>query len=194
MNNSAWCLEAFQRKAERTPDDIPGVLYGGGRNAELFTVSKKALTALCRSEISFRPGFITIDAKSIPCTIKEIQKDPLGNLVHVDLLNLKEAKSFSTYIDIHTVGVSPGVKRGGILNILVPRLEVKVSGIKLEDVPITLEVDMSKMNIGDVLHLKDLQLPKGVLPAHAARDNTILTVLAPSAGSEDSEDQEEKAE
>jgi large subunit ribosomal protein L25 len=149
----------------------------------------KDVVRLMQSEESYRFGKLVIDGKSLQCIVKELQCEPKTGLpIHVGFLNLHDAKRVTTFLAIKPTGTSSGVKRGGVLNLAVPELEVVVTNTALLDtLPDHIEVDISKVDIGGVFHLSDLQLPSGVVPANAARDNTILSVVAPAGIGNDSE-------
>ncbi len=163
---------------------VPGVVYGGGKPAQSISMVLKDVVKLMQSEASYRFGKLVIDGKEVQCMVKALQCEPSTGLpIHVDFLNLRDAKRVTTFLAIKTTGLSPGVKRGGLLNLAVPELEVLVTDTSLLDaLPEHLEVDISQMDIGDVYHLHDLTLPEGVVAANAARDNTILSVVAPATG------------
>jgi large subunit ribosomal protein L25 len=162
------------------------VLYGGGKTAKSLSVVPKDFKKLAESDVSYRPGRLTLASKEIPCVIKDIQCNPkTGAPIHIDFLNLEEAKVFTMFLTIETMGISPGVKRGGILNLVVPRLEIVVDSSAVRNVPDCIKIDISSMHIGSVYHLEELELPKGIFPANKTRDGTILSVIAPSGQKEE---------
>ena len=191
----SWSLNAEPREINRAAlkklkadGFVPAVVYGGGKPAQHLYVSRKELIKLAQTEASYRFGKLEVAGKSgIQCMIKDLQCEPHTGLpIHADFLNLTDAKKVTTFLTIQTIGVSPGVKRGGLLNIAVPKLEVLVTDVSaLHKVPEVLEVDISDMEINSVLHLDALKLPAGITPARPARDNTILSIVAPSSSEDE---------
>jgi large subunit ribosomal protein L25 len=159
---------------------IPGVIYGGGQPAIALNISQKELTQLLQKPSSYQPGYLCINNKEVRAIVKAVDADHrTGMPRHVDFLDLDKAKKFSLLLTIKTIGNAPGLKHGGILNILVPRLEVTIDNAA-QTIPTELTIDLSEMQVGAVCHLSDLNLPAGVHATNPARDNTILNILPPS--------------
>lgn len=167
---------------------VPAVVYGGGKPARHLSVSRKELIKLAQTEASYRFGTVEVGKDKLQCVIKDLQCEPHTGLpTHADFLNLADAKTIPAVLAIKPVGTSPGVKRGGLLNVAVPKLEVTVTDISaLQRIPESLDIDISSMEINDVCHLSALKLPAGVTPTHPARDNTILSIVAPLTDVEES--------
>ena len=92
---------------------------------------------MLKTEASYRPGKLKVGDKIFRCRIQDLQPEPHTGLpIHADFVNLADAKKVTTFLTIKTKGISPGVKRGGLLNIAVPKLEVVVTNVDaLDKVP-----------------------------------------------------------
>jgi large subunit ribosomal protein L25 len=178
----------------RAAGRVPGVVYG--RDADTVAVSLDAKDAehLFRS-ISVENTIVELDVKGIkgsfPTLVKEIQVHPFkADLLHVDFFRVQEGVKVEVEIPVNLNGVPEGVKNsGGILQQVVHDLPVSVLPSKI---PETLEVDVSGLALGDVLHVYDLDLDED-LEVLIDPDRTIASVVAPKvvAAAEDEEGLEE---
>lgn len=189
----SWSLQALIRTKQGRPSRhdlafqnmIPGILYGGGQTATCISVPIKELTQIAITAQSYKPGTLVIDKEEIPVMIKSLSCNNVKNTPeHIDLLDLRKARKFTLFLEIKPKGVASGVKQGGVLNIITPRLEVTVDSKIAQQLPEYIEIDVSEMHVGTVHHLSDLQLPQGTKATNPTRDNTILTIIAPSGVSE----------
>ena len=109
--------------------------------------------------------------------IKEIQIDPLGQeYLHVDLYEVKMDEKITVPVTVHVTGKSEGVKTGGILQYITREIEVRCFP---NQIPEHVELDISPLNIGDSLHVRDLTLPEGV-EILSQPDLPIVSVVAPT--------------
>ncbi|ARE38674.1 LSU ribosomal protein L25p [Rhodovulum sp. P5] len=118
-----------------------------------------------------------------------VQRDVVKDLpIHVDFMRLRRASRINLFIPVEFVGeeTSPGLKKGGVLTVVRPEVELKVTA---GDIPEKLTVDVSKLNIGDIVHISDITLPEGTRPMITDRDFVIANISAPS-GLRSSEDEE----
>ncbi|HOE63604.1 MAG TPA: 50S ribosomal protein L25 [Candidatus Sumerlaeota bacterium] len=143
---------------------VPAILYG-------FQVEKPI--ALTVDEHTFEKGLrrlagdnvlIDLSIKGHPGTsrvfLREVQRDPLsGKMIHVDFLKIDESQKMHFSVPIHTVGVSTGVKLGGILDHILRTLEIRCLA---KDLPSHIDVDVTEMDINNSLHVSDLNIPEGV--------------------------------
>lgn len=159
---------------------VPAVVYGGGELAVSIWVSEKELRKIAISQDAYKPGTLDLGDLKITVLLKSVATSPIGALQHADFLDLDKAKSYSVFIPIKTCGTSPGVKRGGILSFGVTKLEV-TSKRDISEIPEFIDVDISDMDIGSVLHVNKIKLPEGFAATNPIRDNTILSVVAPAA-------------
>jgi large subunit ribosomal protein L25 len=115
---------------------------------------------------------------------RDFHLDPLRDTpIHVDFLRLGEGAKVRVSVPLHVRGaeVSPGVKRGGTVNIVTHAIDLECPA---ENIPQFIEVDVSKLEISHSLHLPDVQLPTGVRSLTRA-DATLVTIVPPSGYAEE---------
>ena len=129
---------------------------------------------------------LEVDGKKHRVIPRDYQLDPVKDFpVHVDFLRLGEGAEISVDIPIHVKGadVSPGVKRGGTVNLVEHTVTLLC---KVDQIPDGIDIDISAMNLGAAVHLKDIKLPAGTRVT--TKDNpTLLSIVAPSGFSEPAE-------
>lgn len=149
------------RKA-RAAGEIPGVMYGVGLEPMTLTVNHHDFdSALKDIESTNMVIDLEIEGKeTIPVMLRDFQVDILKrNFTHVDFLKVDLTKKIKVEVPVHMVGTAPGVKEGGILEHPRRHIEVKCLPIAIPD---SIDVDVSGLNIGDSIHIEDIQLPEGV--------------------------------
>ncbi len=156
---------------------IPAVVYGAGEGTVPITVDRRELETLLRETHGESVVIkLKINRKTKSVLPKEIQRDPVtGRIIHVDFIALHKGEKVLVEVPLITVGESIGVKKGGILEVLVRSLEIRS---KPDKIPPHIEVDISNLDIGESLHVRDIKLPKGVEVLEDP-DEAILTILAP---------------
>jgi large subunit ribosomal protein L25 len=110
---------------------------------------------------------------------KDIQIDPVkDNIIHIDLLRLSEDSRVSVEIQVNFIGESdsPGIKTGGVLTVTRYSVELDCPALSI---PESLDVDISKLEMGESVKLSDVALPEDVNPVITDRDITIASVTAP---------------
>ena len=136
------------------------------------------------------------DGKAQKVFTKDIQFHPVTDTpMHLDFYRVTAKTIIEVEVSVNFVGEeeAPGLKEGGTLNVVRYSIEVKCPA---GDIPDSIEVDVSKMEIGDAIHISEVSLPKGVKPTISDRDFTIATVIASRAAIEEEvegEDGEEVA-
>ncbi|SVB89689.1 uncharacterized protein METZ01_LOCUS242543, partial [marine metagenome] len=163
-------LEAFPRSVKkrnavkklRADGRIPGVLYGGGLESLDVEIDVKTFGDLVKNATSEALLVdLDCDGKKNLALVQEVQHHPLsGDFLHVDLHTVKEDAPATVYVPVESTGEAIGVKvDGGLLEHILFR--VRVRGL-LKDIPDMLVADVSTMEIGHTLHIKDLEVPDGV--------------------------------
>lgn len=130
------------------------------------------------------------DGEQEMCIIREVQRNPLTDQpLHIDFLRLVKGRKITVNIPVDVVGreKSPGVKDGGVLETL-RELEVETLPINIPDV---ITVDVSALQVGDAIHVRDLSLPEGV--ELKADPDEIVAVVVTSRGVEESSEDETAA-
>lgn len=118
---------------------------------------------------------LVIGDESRLTTIQDIQRHPVtGEVIHVDFLILHRGKEVEIEIPVVTSGTAPGIKKGGILDVITHSLRVKALP---KDIPPHIEVDVSGLDVGGVVHVKDISL-SGVHILNPP-DQPVVSLLAP---------------
>jgi len=160
---------------------IPAVLYGKGAEPLPLSVEKKAFAAIMHGQeghnalLSMKiTGQENLELLSMP---KEIQFDPLsGSIVHVDFQQVHLDEAISTAVPVHLTGASAGVKLGGVLEHLCREIEIECLPM---DVPASIEIDISGLQIGDSIHVSDLRVSDKVRILDDP-STTVALVAAPT--------------
>jgi large subunit ribosomal protein L25 len=164
-------------RATRNAEMIPGVLYGGARGAVPIETPRKELVKALHSG-KFVSHLIEIDVKGErqPVIPRAIQYHPVTDQpLHIDLFRVEENTTISVDVPVHFKNheASPGLKRGGVLNIVAHTVAVTCLAAKI---PEEFVVDLTGRELGHAIHLSDIALPEGVRAKGAARDVTIATI------------------
>jgi large subunit ribosomal protein L25 len=148
----------------RAAGRIPAILYGQGKESVPLTVDPRALEKVLRVGGANALLDLTVEGRpelgSPVALVKELQRHPIrGTIVHADLYQVDLTRTVEVEVPVHLVGKAKGIDFGGIL-------EHSLREIALEclprSIPASIEVDVSNMEIGDVIHVRDLVLPPGV--------------------------------
>ncbi len=196
-------LEATQRSETtrgnnnilRKKGMVPGVLYGGDEKNELISVSKKHLKQLLDQE-NFLSNVlkIKINEKEVNVLPREVSFDVVTDEpIHVDFLRMVAGRKIILEIPVRFINndQSPGLKRGGVLNIVRRKVELKCP---TENIPKELVVDLDGLDIGSSIKISAINLPENVIPTITGRDFVIATVAAPTVVKEPEKPAEESAE
>ncbi|MBB4658964.1 50S ribosomal protein L25/general stress protein Ctc [Parvularcula dongshanensis] len=169
-------------RAVRRDGWVPAVLYGGGEGpANIKLRYNQVLKAYQTGRLIDVLSKISVDGKEQQVIGKEIQVDPVKDLpMHVDMMRVDARTRVTVAVPVHFVGdeTSPGLKSGGTLNVVRHEIEVEAPAT---EIPEFFEVDLAAAEIGDVIHVSTVSLPKGVELTITDRDFTIATIIAPRA-------------
>ncbi len=173
---------------------VPGVVYGGGKDARPFQVAEREVrTVLAGGQALF--DLELEGSKAVPVVVKEQQLHPVrGDLQHIDLQEVKldEAIQAEVAIELEGVEVAPGVKGGGVLEHVTREITVEALPT---DIPERIVADVSAMEINDTLQLSVVPVPEGVkLAADDPEEVTIATLSPPRVEEEPEPAVEEEAE
>lgn len=172
---------------------IPGVLYGGGKNAHPFSVEERELRRVLTGGHGLHAILDVVfegQKTAHHAVLKEYQLDPVRpRLLHVDLHEVRLDQPIHAQVAVELVGESPGVKEGGVLT-LVSR-EMNVEALPME-VPDRLELDISTMTIGDSLRVSDIPAPEGVTLLDDPE--TVVAIVTPPTKVEEPEPEEVELE
>lgn len=166
----------------RRQNRVPAVIYGNNQEPELIHVEEKALVKLLMTG-HFSNSVVEIDLGgkkqiSIP---KDVAFHPVSDRpIHVDFLRIVKGAKVDVQVPVLFVNedASPGLKRGGVLNIVRHELELICDNDKIPD---DIQIDVTGFDVGDSIHISHVKLPKGSESKITDRDFTIATIVAPSA-------------
>jgi len=169
-------------RALRREHKIPAVIYGDKRPPVGIAISGHELYVLLNAGGFMTTVFeISVDGATERVIPRDYQVDPVRDVpIHVDFLRVGKDTVIEIEVPVHFTGQdrSPGIKRGGVLNIVRHYVELYVAA---DAIPESIEVDVSGLDINDSVHISAVKLPGGARPVIQDRDFTIATVAAPSA-------------
>lgn len=180
----------------RMSGQIPAVFYGPKTEPVLLSVNKSDL------ELVFKKGgigqvvlnlVIQKNGKTLtrPAMIKELQIHPVArNFIHIDFYEIKMDQKITAKIPVVMIGKAKGVELGGILQII--RRELEVECLPLE-VPESIEIDISDLDIGDSIHVGKIRL-EGEIEFLEDDNYTVVTILSPKLEEEEPEEEAEEEE
>jgi len=182
----------------RRNDEIPAVLYGLKDNLSLSVGSKEFTKVLADKGRSALIDLKVEGGKQHKVILKEIQTHPLKELcVHADFLEVALDKAVKVSVPVNLVGQSPGEKLGGIVNHILKTLEVECLPT---NIPQVFDVDMLGVELDQVVHVSDMQLPEGVKVLQRPAEAIVSVHLAkveeekPAEGEEEAVEGEDKGE
>ncbi|MEO7277474.1 MAG: 50S ribosomal protein L25/general stress protein Ctc [Sphingomicrobium sp.] len=169
-------------RALRRDGRVPAVVYGEKKEPLSIHVEEKLLTKILSSG-HFMNSVVMIDfgGKTHRTLPKAVDFHPVSSRpIHVDFLRIGEHTKVTVAIPVRFENeeASPGLKRGGVLNVVQHEIELICDAAHIPD---ELHVPLDGLEIGDSIHISDIKLPDGVIPAIDDRDFTVATVVAPSA-------------
>jgi large subunit ribosomal protein L25 len=169
-------------RAARREHKVPGVLYGGSKAPVALAVSSNEFRkALYTGKLLGHLVTLNYGKESQPVIAKDVQFHPVTDEpIHFDLYRVDEHQQIRISVPVHFRGqdVSPGLKRGGTLNIVAHDLEVRAAA---DSIPEEIVVDVSALEIGDSVHMSDLNLPKGVEAVNSDAAFVIATITGASS-------------
>ncbi len=179
----------------RVNGNVPAIIYGGTEKNQKISLSKKVVKILIEKE-NFLSNIIklSIDGKSENVLPREITYDVVTDEpTHIDFLRIVKGGKVILEISVKFINhdKSPGLKRGGVLNIVRRRVELKCP---TENIPNELVVDLENKDIGESFKISSIKLPEGVTPTIQGRDFVVATLAAPTIIKEPEKPAEETAE
>ena len=179
----------------RISGNVPAIVYGGSEKNQKIYLSKKNIKNLIEKE-NFLSNIISLnlDGKSENVLPKEIVWDPITDEpIHIDFLRIIKGVEVILEIPVKFINIekSPGLKRGGVLNIVRRKVELKCPA---ENIPTELVVDLDNLDIGASIKISSIKLPENVTPTIQGRDFVVATVAAPTIIKEPEKPAEETTE
>ncbi|WP_438730741.1 50S ribosomal protein L25/general stress protein Ctc [Parasphingorhabdus sp. DH2-15] len=169
-------------RALRREGRVPAVIYGNKEDPALLHVEERELNKLLGTG-HFMNSLIMVevDGKAVRTLPKDVAFHPVTDRpLHVDFLRLSKDATVDVSVPVIFVNedASPGLKRGGVLNVVRHELELVCDASRIPD---EIEIDVTGLDVGDSIHISSVKLPEGSESAITDRDYTIATVVAPSA-------------
>jgi large subunit ribosomal protein L25 len=161
---------------------VPAVVYGEKKEPLSIHVEEKLLSKML-STGHFMNSVVMIDFQGKPQRTlpKAVDFHPVTSRpIHVDFLRIGEHTKVHVAVPVRfdNEEASPGLKRGGVLNVVQHELELVCDAASI---PNEIHVPLDGLEIGDSIHISNVKLPEGVTPANADEDFTVATIVAPSA-------------
>ena len=199
-------LEAFARsgtgkgaaRKSRREGMVPGVVYGGGAEPMAIEIPlNKLLKRLKQGRFLSTLFNLQVEGQEdVRVICRDVQRDAVKDLpVHLDLMRLRRTSRVNLFINVEFINqdTCTGIKRGGVLTIVRPEVELSVIA---GDIPDHITVDLEGLAIGDIIHINDVTLPEGAKPT-IDRNFVIANISAPSGlksqgGDDDEEDAAEE--
>lgn len=163
------------RRLRRNVAMVPAVIYGGEKAPQSISLLAKELAKLLENEAAFSHVLsLNVAGSTESVLIKALQRHPAkGYVLHADFVRVIAGQKLTAHVPLHFINqeTSVGVKQQGgeVSHVLA---EVEVSCLP-KDLPEFIEVDMSKVEVGQIVHLADLKLPKGVELVALAHGNDL---------------------
>jgi large subunit ribosomal protein L25 len=194
MSNASYELKAETRERVgkgssrelRRNGLIPAVIYGDKKAPISIALSTKEVTQRIHAG-GFMTTVATIDVNGEKISVlpKEYQLDPVRDFtMHVDFLRVSADSRVTVQVPVHFINEekSPGIKIGGMLNIVRHEIELHCPANAIPD---AITFDLDGLKIGDSIHISQVTLPKGTSPVIADRDFTVATIVGTAAAKEE---------
>tara|TARA_B100000579_G_scaffold379982_1_gene347652 strand:- start:1164 stop:1916 length:753 start_codon:yes stop_codon:yes gene_type:complete len=198
MNSLDASIRNTKSKGEvnslRLKGEVPAIIYGGTEKNQKISLSKKEVKSLINQE-NFLSNIINlnIDKETVKVLPREVSYDNITDEpIHIDFLRIVKGAKIIIEIPVKFINneKSPGLKRGGVLNIVRRKIELKCA---TENVPNELVVDLDGLEIGTSIKISSITLPENVKPTIQGRDFVVATVAAPTVFKEPEKPAEEAA-
>lgn len=160
---------------------VPAVIYGSGKEPQAVALVESDLI-----RAKGRGGFFTqihtleIDGKNEKVLARDVQNHPVNEkFLHVDFLRYDAKRQLKVMVALHVTGEeeSPGLKKGGVLQVVRPEVELIC---RADSIPEFVEASMAGKDVGDSVHISEVELPEGVKPS-VDRDFTVASIVSTRA-------------
>jgi len=168
-------------RAMRREGRVPAVIYGNKQEPTAIHLEEKILMKMLHSGHFFNSVvMLDVGGEKIRTLPKDVQFHPVTDRpLHADFLRISEHSKVAVNVPVHFVDeeLSPGIKRGGVLNVVVHDLGLSVDAAEIPD---EISISLKGLDVGENIHLSQITLPAGAV-AIDQTDITIATIVAPSA-------------
>ncbi len=161
--------------------EIPAIVYGANKDSEMLSINTIDFTKIIRKNgtmgLFFNLKIEGDSGKEKTVMLKDVHMDTFSlNYLHIDFHEIDMTKTVTISVQVEPIGNSKGVKEGGILQIIRRELDVIC---KPTDVPDTIQIDITDLDVGDAVHVEDIDLGENVEIIHEV-NFTVITIVAPS--------------
>lgn len=174
---------------------VPAILYGGSKNNQNISLKKILMKDIIKSESFMSSVFeLDIDGSQEKVVARDIAFDPVSDEpIHIDFMRIVKGSKLILDIPVKFINndKSPGLKKGGVLNIVRRKVNLKCPA---ENIPEKIIIDLENKEIGTSIKISSVNLPENVLPTITDRDFVIATVASPTVIIEPVKAPEETAE
>lgn len=188
------------RRLRREAGLVPAIIYGGSKKPENISIEYKELIKHLENEAFYSHVIsLSVDGKAQDVILKDLQRHPAKTVIyHADFLRVSKTKKLRMNVPLHFINeeTSKGVKlEGGIVTRNMTELEVSCLA---SDLPEYIEVDMAEVGLGQIVHISDITMPKGVesiaLSHGSDHDLAVATIIKPKGMAEEETASEEDSE
>jgi len=175
---------------------VPGVVYGGGEDPQPINVKYNELLKRLKAGKFLSTLFnLKVEGQEdVRVICRGVQRNVVKDLpTHIDLMRLHRTSRVNLFIPVEFTGEeeSVGLKRGGVLTVVRGDIELMVTA---GDIPEKIEIDLTEIDIGDVITISGVTLPKGTRPTITDRDFVVANITSPSSLKSEDEDEGEGEE
>jgi large subunit ribosomal protein L25 len=181
----AWARQRTGKggaRSSRCQGRIPGIVYGDRTGPQIIDVDYRQISQRLHSgHFQTTICLLDIEGTKIRVIPRDVQLDPIRDFpIHVDFMRVGEHSLVTVDVPVRFLneGASPGIKRGGILNVVRHEIQVRCP---VDAIPEHFDIDLTGLEIGDSVHISAIALPDDVKPIIAERDFTIATIVGRSA-------------
>lgn len=182
-------------RALRRNGRVPAVIYGDKKDPVTISIDRQLLhQELSQSGFYLRLYDIKVNGKSERVLPRDVQRHPVTSApLHVDFLRISAGATIAVNVGVvfENEELSPGLKRGGVLNVVRYEIELVCPAAAI---PESIIIDLTGLDIGDGIHISSVTLPPDVEPSISDRDFTIATIAAPTVQEEVTEEEGEEIE
>mgnify|MGYP001826304328 CR=1 FL=1 len=182
-------------RAVRREGRVPAVIYGDKKDPQLISLDyRDTWKHIQTGRFLATLVDVDVDGDKVRASPRDVQFDPVRDfLSHVDFLRLGKGARIAVSGPCNFLNEeeSPGIRRGGVLNVVRYDIEVYCPA---DAIPEEFEVDLTGLDIGDGVHISAVKLPEGIEPTISDRDFTICTIAAPAGLQSEEEESDEDEE
>ena len=180
-------------KLVRSENKIPSILYGSGMESVPLEIDYADFYHYYKESLGHQSFvFLQIGKKEYRCLVRDMQIDPVTRaIVHLDFQEVTAGQSLDVEIPVVTLGDAPGIKEGGMIDTGIRELQIRCMPKNLPDV---IEVDVSQLQIGDSVHIEDIQEKYPDVEFLQPSNTTLVSILAPKMEVEEDEEELEGEE